>query len=137
MLLEVLPDGLDVGQGHAEMRLEVPDPGRVRALAGHDGGPRGAAHGLLAIGAVEDHATRGQSVEVRRLDHRVTVAAEFRPEVIDRDEEHIGRLRLGTWGEEGGEQGEGRGETHGGLVLQPHKHNVVASRTGLRPLRFA
>jgi hypothetical protein len=44
---------------------------------------------LLAIGSVEYDTALGKLVDVWRLDHRVTVAAKFRPQVVDGYEKNI------------------------------------------------
>jgi hypothetical protein len=51
---------------------------------------RGIAHGLLAIGAGEGGAARGEGVEMRREGGRA-VAAELGTQVVGGDEENIRR----------------------------------------------
>ncbi len=67
VILEMVRDRDGVGEGLAEMRLKVPHAGGVRTTAGHERGARRAAHGLLAIGAVEGGATGSDAIEVRGL----------------------------------------------------------------------
>ena len=73
---------------------------------------------MLAIGAVEDHAALGETVEVRRLDDGVTVAAQLGTQIVDRDEEHVGLFsvrRLKGGGEEEAE-GQETGQFHMNLT---------------------
>jgi len=44
------------------------------------------------VGTVEAHAAGRESIDVRRLHHRVSVAAESRVQIIDRDQQHIGSI---------------------------------------------
>ena len=50
----------------------------------------GIAERKVAVGAVEKDAPRGEPIKVRRLRHRIAVAADAAVEVVDDDEEDVG-----------------------------------------------
>ena len=62
--------------------------------ARHQRHATGAADGLVAVGPVEFQTRCGQAVEVR-CDGPSAVAAQFRPQVIDCDEQDVGTLLAG------------------------------------------
>lgn len=90
MGLEVLGEGDDVGDGLAEVGVEVPNLGGVGTQAGHEAGAGGGADGLLAVGAEEGGAGGGEFVDVGADDVFGSEAMEFGAEVIDGDEEDVG-----------------------------------------------
>ena len=87
--LEVLRQRDAIRLRRAEMRLEVPHLRHIGPEPGHDRRARGTAHRLLHIGPVEDDPASRDAVDVGRLDDGVAVAADFRTQVVDSDEEHI------------------------------------------------
>ncbi len=102
-----------------------PRPGRVEAA--HDRKPRGSADRLLAVCPIETHARFGESVHVGG-DRAGSVGAQFRSEIVDRDEEHI-RLFPNPGGNS---QGRGRQKGHGGGSKSHAKGNeFVADATGV------
>ncbi|MDP3068986.1 MAG: hypothetical protein Q8N18_01800 [Opitutaceae bacterium] len=78
-----------VGQRLAEMGVQIPDLRRVGTRAREHAGARRRANCLLAIGAVEDHAALGETIDVRALDDRVAIAAELRPEIVGDEKQDI------------------------------------------------
>ena len=72
------------------MRLEVPHPQRVGPAAGQNGGARGIADRLLAVGALKDDATASERIEMRRLHLGMAVTPEVGPEIVGGDQEHVG-----------------------------------------------
>ena len=89
VLLEGLRQRHHIRVQVAEMRGEIKHTQGRRAQAGEQRRPRGIAQGLLAVGAVEAQSLGGQPVDVRRLDQRMTIAAQFRPQIVHRQEENI------------------------------------------------
>ena len=90
--LEVLRERDRVGQSDSKVRLQIPNLRRIGPPTGEQRRPRRTAHRLLHISSIEDHAPRRQPIHVRRLHDLVAVAAEFRTQIIDRDEQHVGSL---------------------------------------------
>ena len=87
---EALREGDGVGNGVAEVGIEIVDFDLIGAEPGHDRGPAGIAKGELVVGTVEANTARRESVNVRRLDDKVSVATERGGQVIDCDEEDVG-----------------------------------------------
>ena len=92
-VLEQLRQGHGIGFVNPKVRGQIPHSERVGSHAGEQRSTRGIAHGLLAVGAVENGATRGEAVDVRRLHLSAAVAAEFDAQVIDGNEENVRGLR--------------------------------------------
>lgn len=78
-----------VGEGVAEVAVEVVDLGGVGPEAGEDGGTRGVAEGDLAVGAFEEEAAGVEAVEVGGGEAGGAGAAEDVAEVVDGDEEDV------------------------------------------------
>mmetsp|Transcript_89347 Transcript_89347/g.255123 ORF Transcript_89347/g.255123 Transcript_89347/m.255123 type:complete len:380 (-) Transcript_89347:207-1346(-) len=110
--------------------VQVPDLGRVGPAAGHKGGPRRIAEGLLSVSPVERHAAGRDSVH--RWGEDVVgrgVGPHLGPQVVDDDVDHVVRaarrgqhgcagvatgagisgVRRGRGGCRGGGRGGGRG----------------------------
>jgi len=120
VFFEMLAQGDDLRQGIAEVGREVPDLGGVRPGAGHEAGPGRRTEGLLAIGPGEDHAGLGEAVDVRAFDIVFPITSQFRPEVIDRDEQHVGlpgSLAGAGNGVESQEEEQGAADFHGEDLL--------------------
>jgi hypothetical protein len=86
---EQLGQGDGVGQGVAEMAVEVVNLGGVGAEASEDGGAGGIAKGELAVGAFEEEAAGVEAVEVGGGEAGGPGAAEDVAEVVDGDEEDV------------------------------------------------
>lgn len=87
---ETLGEGDGIGESVAEVSIEIVNLDLIWSAAGHDRGPAGIAERELIVGAVEADAPGGESVDVGCFDDEVSVAAEGRGQVIDRDEEDVG-----------------------------------------------
>ncbi len=145
VLLEVLGHGDRVGHGLAEVGGQVVDADGLRAQAGHQRVARRRADGLVAERPLEQHAARGQPVDVRRLDDRRAVAAQQRLEVVHADQQDVGpgggldvaganrrRRRHQRGGKEENEPAfRGHGRIHG-WVLTFFDNRVTYSNTVLR-----
>ncbi len=92
-----LGEGDGVGEGVAEVAVEVVNLGGVGAEAGEDGGAGGVAEGDLAVCAFEEEAAGVEAVEVGGGEAWGAGAVEDVAEVVDGDEEDV----LGGGGGEG------------------------------------
>jgi hypothetical protein len=99
--LEELRQGRHIGHHRPEMRLQIVDANRVGPQSGHHRRPAWTAQRILIVGAVEPHAPRGQTIEVRRLHQRVTVGAEIVVQIVCRDEQDVRPARRRGLGERG------------------------------------
>ena len=72
-----------------EVVFVVGDAGGVGAEARKEGGAGGIAVGKLAVGTFKEDAALGQSVEVRRIGKRMSIAAEVGGEVVGHEEEDV------------------------------------------------
>jgi hypothetical protein len=61
-----------------------------RAVATHEAGARRHANGHLAIGALKQQALVGQSIYIGRLNLCCAIAAELRPQIVNRYKKNIG-----------------------------------------------
>ena len=89
VVFEVLREGDDIGQDAAEVVFEIVNFGGVGTAAEEQGSARGAADGLLAIGAREAEGSRGEPVNIGRDGEGVAVAADGGFQVVDGDEEDV------------------------------------------------
>ena len=71
---------------NAEVRIQIPNLGRIGSQASHDRRARWTANRLLTVGFVEDDAACSNAIDVRRFDNRVAVTAKFGSQVIDSNE---------------------------------------------------
>ena len=76
------------GDGAVVGHHVVPVAGLVRVAASRHGRPRRAAQGAGAVGVGEAGAAARDGVNMRRLHHRVAIAAEDRPVVVVGDKNH-------------------------------------------------
>ena len=85
------------------------EPRAMRRQAAEDGRARRIARGRGAIGVAEQHAARGETVQIRRLRLRMPAeAADPVVEVVERNEEHVGLLLGRGGGRNAAEQRDGR-----------------------------
>jgi hypothetical protein len=68
-----------------------PDPRIVGQPAREDRRSRRTTYRLVAVRSGESSRRCRESIDVRRLNERINVAAKRRPQVIDRDEQDVGR----------------------------------------------
>lgn len=104
------------------MGFQIVNLRRIRTPPRHDRSPRSIAHRLLTVGAKESRATLCQSIEMRRDRDLVSITPESGTQVIDGDEQHVGRrppVRGRTFGRPGkvgclddDEAGDGETEQH-------------------------
>jgi hypothetical protein len=90
---EMLGEGDDIGHGLAEVNEKIPDFDRIRPKPGQKAGPGWVAHPLLTIGPGEFDARIRQAIDRRRFNKGISVTTEFRPEIIDGDEQDVGFVR--------------------------------------------
>ncbi len=95
VLHEILWERDGIRRSDPEIRSEIINPQRRGAQARQERIAGRCAHGLIAIGPLEDHAARRQPVDVRRVDQTVPVTSEHWLQIIDADKQHIwpGELR--------------------------------------------
>lgn len=84
MLRNRLPEDLLVGE----------DPRAVGIQTGQQRIATGTTQRERTVGAIEPHAPRRQSVDVRRLRQRIAITAQHVVEVIRNDEQHVRPLRV-------------------------------------------
>ena len=87
---QVLGQGDDVGIGVAEISVVFDDVDRIGASTGHEARARRTANRLLAVGAAKLQTVIRECIEVGCHRQVGTVAADFRPQIIDGDEEDVG-----------------------------------------------
>jgi hypothetical protein len=78
VIFEMLRQRNHIGMMSAKVRVVADDPSRIRPHAGHETGPRRIADRLLAVRAPKDQTGRRECIDVRAVNVRVAVAAEFR-----------------------------------------------------------
>src|SRR5262245_6884472 len=83
-------------QKGARWRDIIHDARRIGAFAAKERRARSVADWIIAKRAVESHTARCQPVDIRRLDDRMTVAAEAIVEIVGDDQQHIELLRFGA-----------------------------------------
>lgn len=98
VVLEMLRQSDGIRHGVAEVRHQIPHLGGVGPGAGKQARTRWRADGLLAVGAQERHSLFRNTVDVRRQDGLGAIAAEFRAQIVDGDEENVRPLGLGESG---------------------------------------
>jgi hypothetical protein len=97
IILEKLGERDDVRNAIAMMSVEIDDSNVVRSETRQERRAGGSANGKSTVGPLEEHASLGQAVKVRRDDVLGTIAAQFRAKVIDGDEEDIWASRGCFW----------------------------------------
>ena len=98
VIFKVLAEGDHVGQSDAEVCLQVPDLIRIGPSASQNTGARGRTDRLLAVRPLKGDAGFSETIEVGALDVVSAISAEFRPQIIDGDEQNIGANRRGVRG---------------------------------------
>jgi hypothetical protein len=96
VLFEMLVQRVRIGDQGCH-GITIIDIGMVGTIPGHQTCPGGHAYGLLAVSTIETHAFSRQSIDVRRYDVRVSVAAKFRAKVVHRNEQYIGARSSGSF----------------------------------------
>src|SRR4051794_31506165 len=92
MLLELLRQRHNIRSLFAKVRGVVKNARRVRSQPCEEARSRGVADWILAIRSIEQNTARGQPVNIRAMNVRLSVATEFRPQIVQRDEEDVGLL---------------------------------------------
>jgi len=101
VVLEELRQRDYVREDLADRSGVVVNAGGVGAKTAQERRAAGIAERILAVGAVEADAARGEAVNVWRFDERMVVAAEGGVEVVNGDEENVQWWSGGFFGGEG------------------------------------
>jgi len=88
MIPEMLWQCEDVGLHVAKANAEVDDPSRTGALSRENRDPGRHAKRHLHVGPFEEGPFLGKSIDVRRM-NRLTVATEFRTQVVHGEEQNV------------------------------------------------
>jgi hypothetical protein len=90
VVLEVLTQRHDLGEGCAKMGVEVVDAGGVGPGPGEDAGAGRGADRLLAVRPEKCDPRPGEAIEVGAVHVLGPIGTKLGAEVIDGDEQHIG-----------------------------------------------
>ena len=90
VVLKVLGQADDAGEILVGIGVVIEKTVFARPNAGQHARPGSAADRDVTIGPIEQHAPCREPVYIRRLNKRVTVATQLRPQIVDKDQEDIG-----------------------------------------------
>ena len=100
----------------------------VRPPAGHDGRPARRADRLRDVGAIEDHAFRGEAVERGHLEATIAVTAQsVGALLVGPEEQEIGLVAGSARGAENGGRGGGPGQRLESVAAGDHRFIVTGS----------
>ncbi len=89
VIFEMLLERHDIRVCIAHMRLQVIHFRGIGPFSGEKARSGRSADRLLTVRPFEQNTALRKSIDIRGLDHRMTIASQFRTEIIDSDEEDI------------------------------------------------